>query len=84
MGESQQIKIMPPLTAHKPAHLRLIADLPFLQHTSVFLSLMVKLGLEKCVLIPQLVVLRPVLLRLLEERTWKLAALSFTKALKDL
>lgn len=67
---------MEPFAAHNPTNLCLVADLPLLQHTSVLFSLMVKLGLEKSVLVPQLVVLRPVLLCLLEEQfkytKWKL------------
>lgn len=46
----------------KNTHLCLIVNLPLLQDTTMFLPLVVKLGLEQSVLIPQLVVLRPVLL----------------------
>lgn len=46
-------------------------NLPLLQDSTMFLPLVVKLGLEQSVLIPQLVVLRPVLLCFLRDKKKK-------------
>lgn len=50
-------------------YLCFIADAPLLQYASMLLSLVVQLGLEKGEVVPQLVVLRPVLLCLLKRTT---------------